>query len=284
MNRVREWTQRTVGMFRKRKRDAELEEELSAHLEMLVEQNVERGMTPQEARRAARIALGGGEQIKEAVREQRGLPMLRKSPGFAAIAIVSLALGIGANTATFTLAKAVLFDAMSVSHPDELRLLTWRQDSRSAVRGTWGDFYSDGKGGNLTASFSYPVYEQLRQNHALGNLIAFNAEGGGFDRITATIDGHAEIVVPELVSGNYFQQLGVGAQLGRPIEPGDDVTPGSGAVAVISDAFWARRFGRSPSVIGKTIDLNLIPMTIVGVAQAGFGGASHAQISSDVYF
>ena len=298
MNRMRECMKRVAGLFHKERRDAELEEELAAHLEMLVEQNVERGMTPEEARRAARIALGGVEQIKEAVREQRGLPslesfiadvrfglrMLRKSPGFAAIAIVSLALGIGANTATFTLAKAVLFDAISVSHPDELRLLTWRQDSRSAVRGTWGDFYSDGKGGNLTASFSYPVYEQLRQNHALGDLIAFNAEGGGFDRITATIDGHAEIVVPELVSGNYFQQLGVGAQLGRPIEPRDDVTPGSGAVAVISDAFWARRFGRSPSVIGKTIDLNLIPMTIVGVAQAGFGGASHAQISSDVYF
>lgn len=297
MSRVREWASRVAGVFHKGRRDRELEEELAAHLEMLAEQNVERGMTPEQARRAARIELGGGEQIKEAVREQRGVPrleslwldvrfglrMLRKNPGFTAIAVASLALGIGANTATFTLAKAVLLDTLPVSHPDELRLLAWTQDRRSAVRGTWGDFYSNGNGGQVTASFSYPVYQQLRQNKSLGDLFAFNVEGGGFDRMTATIDGHAEMVVPELVSGNYFQALRVAAQAGRPIEPADDVTPGSGAVAVISDAFWARRFGRSPAVIGKSIDLNLTPFTIVGVAPPGFAGASHTQVSSDVF-
>src|SRR5690348_16369280 len=128
MNRVREWTQRTVGMFRKRKRDAELEEELSAHLEMLVEENVERGMTPEEARRAARIALGGREQIKEGVREQRGLPWLEslwqdvrfglrtlgKNPGFTSVSILTLALGIGANTAIFTLIDAVMLRMLPV--------------------------------------------------------------------------------------------------------------------------------------------------------------------------
>lgn len=128
-----------------------------------------------------------------------------------------------------------------------------------------------------------PVYKLLRQNHRLGDLFAFNAEGGGFDHVTAAIDGNAEMVIPELVSGNCFQVLGVGTILGRPIKPADDATPGSGAVAVISESFWTRRFGRSPDVIGKTVKLNLTPITIVGVAARGFGGASHAQVSSDVF-
>jgi hypothetical protein len=151
--------------------------------------------------------------------------MLRKSPGFTAIAVVSLALGIGVNTAAFTLAKTALLDTLSVSRPDQLHLLGWIQDDRSVVPSMWGDFYPAGKGHNVVASFSYPVYEQLRrQNHSLGDLFAFKELGSSFDRLTATIDDLGEMITGELVSGDYFQGFGVRPVLGRPLEPADDTS------------------------------------------------------------
>jgi predicted permease len=209
--------------------------------------------------------------------------MLAKSPGVTAIAITSLGLGIGANTAIFTLAKAALFDALSVPHPGELRLLAYTQDDRSVIRHNWGDFYSDSQGRTVVASFSYPVYQELRhRDHSLGDLFAF-VDLSQFEHLSATIDGHAEVVTAELVSGNFFQGMGVGTVLGRSIEPADDDVPGSGAVAVISDSFWQRRFGRSPSVIGRTVDVNLAPVTIIGVAPRGFSGASHVHTPQDLF-
>ncbi len=131
--------------------------------------------------------------------------------------------------------------------------------------------------------FSYPVYQALRRrDHSLGDLFAF-VDLGQFEHLSATIDGHAEVVTAELVSGNFFQGIGVGTALGRPIEPADDAVPGSGAVAVISDSFWERRFDRSPSIIGKSVDVNLTPVTIIGVAPRGFSGASHVHIPQDLF-
>jgi predicted permease len=275
-----------------------MEAEVRFHIESYAEDLVRTGVPQQEAMRRARIQFGAIESQKDAIRASLGLRlwdelwadlrfgvrMLGKSPRFAVIAVASLALGIGANTAVFTLAKAALLDTLSVSHPDQLRLLAWTQDDRSVVGSMWGDFYPDGKGHSLVASFSYPVYEQLqRQNHTLGDLFAFKELGGGFDRLTATIDNHAEMVTGELVSGNYFEGFGVGTVLGRPIEPADDIAPGGGPVAVISDAFWARRFGRSSAVIGKALKLNLVAITIIGVAPKAFTGASHVEVSPDVF-
>ena len=278
--------------------EAEMEEEVRFHLESYAADLARNGVPEREAMRLARIQFGGIESHKDAIRASVGMRlwgelcadvrfgvrMLRKNPSFTAIAVGSLALGIGANTAVFTLAKAALLDTLSVPHASQLRLLAWTQDDKSVVSNMWGDFYPDGKGRNLVASFSYPVYQQLRnQNHELGDLFAFKELGAGLDRLTATIDTRAEIVTGELVSGNYFQGFGVATVLGRPIEPADDLAPGGGPVAVISDAFWARRFGRSPDVIGKAIKLNLIPITIVGVAPSGFTGASHVEMSPDVF-
>ncbi len=278
--------------------DAEMQAELQFHIESYAEDLMRSGVSREEALRRARLELGSIEAQKEDCRESLGvrlwddllsdlsygLRMLKKSPGFTAIAVVSLALGIGANTIIFTLAKQAMLDRLAVPHPEKLRLLTlYLSNKNSVVNGFWGSFYSAPGGETETTSFSYPVYEILRsQNRSLEDLFAFK-ELGSYDRLTATIDGHAEAVIGQLVSGNYYAGLGIGAELGRTIQPSDDAAPGAGAVAVVSDGFWARAFGRSPAAIGKTIELNLTPFTIVGVNPPTFTGAASVQRSPDVF-
>jgi predicted permease len=288
---------RLRGLFGQAKANYEFASEVETHIELLTERLIRQGMSQKDAARAARRQFGNTALLEQRQRETRaflwmttvfqdvryGLRMLARSPGITAIAIASLALGIGANTAIFTLAKAALFDALSVPHPDQLRLLAYTQDDRSAIRHDWGDFYTDKQGRIVVASFSYPAYQRLRdRDHSLGDLFAF-VDVNQFEHLSATIDGHAATVTAELVSGNFFQAMNVGTVIGRPIEPEDDAVPGSGAVAVISDAFWQQRFARSPSVIGKTVDVNLIPITIVGVAPRDFSGASHVHTPQDLF-
>jgi predicted permease len=288
---------RARGLFGQAKVDHEFSDEIETHVELLVEQFVRRGMDRPEAVRAARRQFGNVMLLQQRHREARAflwpatvwqdinfaIRVLAKRPGLTAISIVSLALGIGANTAIFTLAKAALFDTLSVPHPEQLRLLAYAQSDRSVIRHDWGDFYEDSRGRTVVASFSWPVYEELlHNNRSLGELFAF-VDLRQFEHLSATIDGHAEVVSAELVSGNFFQGIGVETALGRSIQPADDAVPGSGAVAVISDSFWTRHFNRSPSVIGKTIDVNLTPITIIGVAQRGFTGASNVQQAQDLF-
>ena len=288
---------RLRALFHQRKANQEFGDEVEAHIELLTERFVRQGLNRAEANYAARRQFGNAALVEERQREARtyvwlttivqdvrhGMRMLSKTPAVTAIAIASLGLGIGANTAIFTLAKAALLDSLSVPHPEQLRLLAYAQDDRSVIRECWGDFYTDAQGRTVLASFSWPVYKELqRENHSLGNLFAF-VDLSQFEHLSATVGGHAEVVSAELVSGNFFQELGVGTVLGRPIGPADDTTPGSGAVAVISDAFWQRQFGRSPSVLGKTLDVNLAPVTIVGVAPPGFTGASRVQTPQDLF-
>jgi len=252
------------------------------------------GLPREEAFRRARIELGGVAVQKENIREAWGTRawdelrsdlryasrMLAKSPGFTAIAIGSLALGIGANTTIFTITKQILLDKLAVHNPDELRLFAWTSAKKSIAHHTWGYWDQTPDGKTICTSFSYPVYQQLRQqNHVLQDIFAFK----NFPRLTATIDGKAEAVTAQLVSGNFYQALGVKPILGRGIQDADDTAPGNGPVTVISDALWSRRFGRSPDVIGKTIQLNLTPITIIGVNPPGFTGASSVQSSPDVF-
>jgi predicted permease len=256
------------NLFHKTRKDQELAEEIDAYLEMLVEQKISAGLDPAEARRAALIELGGGEQVKEKVREARaghqletlwrdlryGLQMLGRNPAFAAAAVLSLALGIGANTAIFSLMDAVLFKMLPVKNPEQLFFL-----ERSGVR-------RDAKDGS---GLSYAFIEQLRaRREAIAGVCAIDPGG----QVNLVVDGQAEVARGQLVSGGFFATLGVNALLGRTIIEEDDKIPGGHLVAVISYNYWQRRFARDPAIVGKSVAMNGHPFTIIGVTPPDFFG------------
>ncbi len=267
-------------------------EEMEEHLFRQTEENLRSGMTQAEGRRQAVLKFGAVEAIREQYHAEKSLPflesvvqdvryssrILRKSWGFTSIAAISLALAIGANTTIFSVMKRLLLDRLDVPHAEQLRLLHWHGDRNTAITNMWGmsDNLPEGIG---AASFSYPAFEQLRRdNHALEDLFAFKDVG----RLNATIDGNAQILQGELVSGNFFDQLQVHPQFGRPILADDDRT-GAPTVALISAELWQRAFGSSPAVVGRTIKINMVPVTIVGVAPQGFTGAKSVQSSPDLF-
>ena len=269
------------ALFGQRRSSDELEDEIQVHVQMLKERFIIQGMEPSDAEAAARRQFGNPTLLRERHHEQRtfsllatlvrdlhfGLRQLQRNPMLTCVAIASLALGIGANTAIFAAAKRVLFDTLPVSSPHELRLLTWMSGPEQPVPPVWGDVGPNEAGGLTSDSFSYPVFEEMRKRTDAAALIAFKDVS-----MAVTIDGHAEMIDGELISGNAFQSLGVNPELGRTLSPADDVAPGSGPVAVISDGFWTRQFARSPLVLGKAISLNGVPVTIVGVSRGRFAG------------
>jgi predicted permease len=275
---------RFAALFHQRKLEESLEEELRSHLDMAVELNLRNGMSPEQARREALLNFGGIAQTKEVYREQRGLPMietalqdlrygvrmLAKSPGFTAVAVLSLALGIGANTAIFTLIDAVLLKMLPVRNPQELVLLRWSVPSGIPVGShrvdgnTW-----DENGRNLGTSFSYPAFQQIRaRNRAFTDVFAFTGLG---DHVNVISKGEAGLARGQTVSSNYFSALGVQPTTGRMFVETDDRV-GAPPVCVISDGYWKRRFGRDNSIAGKAISIAGVPFTIVGVTPPEFFG------------
>jgi predicted permease len=267
-------------------------EEMAEHLSLQTEENLRSGMTPAEARRQAVLKFGPVEAIREQYHAEKSLPLLEsvvqdvrysirilgKSRGFTSIAAISLALAIGANTTIFSAMKRLLLDRLDVPHAEQLRLLHWHGDRNTAVTNMWGmsDNTPEGIG---AASFSYPAFEQLRRdNHVLEDLFAFKDVG----RMNATIGGDAQILQGELVSGNYFDQLQVQPQIGRPILAADDQI-GAPAVALISAELWQRAFGSSSAVVGRTIKVNMVPVTVIGVTPPGFTGAKSLQSAPDLF-
>ena len=281
------------AMSRRSRLESDMEAELQLHLEALTDDLIRAGHSPVEATRRARIALGPAIVHKEEMRASLGLRwfdefradvrygirILAKSPGFTLIAASSLALAIGANTTIFAIGKQLLYDRLSVPHPEQLRMLRWNGDGHEAVHGMWGDFDSTPDSGTTSSVFTYPIYTQLRDhNQQLQDLVAFKEDG-----MNATIRGNAQRVNTDMVSGNFFAALGVRPQLGRALQPSDDAVSGAGSVAMISDSLWQSQFGRSPSVIGQTVTLNQAAVTIVGVCPRGFTGAKNVQQSPDFF-
>ena len=294
--RLKSWMRSVSG---RRRVEAEMEAEIDFHLEARAADLVRRGLSPSEAMRQARLEFGTVAAHKDAMRRSLGLRwwdesrddlrygvrILRKSPGFTSIAVVSLALAIGANTTIFSVANEMLFEQLGVPHPSQLRLLAMRGDEKVLIHLIWGsadELPDPGHENRMTRydGFTYPVYQQLRANNrVLEDLFAFK----GLGRMNVTVDGAAEPADAQLVSGNFYQQLQVQPVLGRTILPSDDGAPGRGAVAMISDGFWSRAFGRSPAVLGKVIDVDNTPVTIVGVNPKSFTGAESVQQGPDLF-
>ena len=271
-----------------------MEEELGFHLEARAADRMREGLSATEAARQARLEFGGMATHKDAMRRSLGLRwfddlmadlrygtrVLKGSPGFTLIAVASLALAIGANTTIFSVANQLLYARLGVPHPEQLRLLFWSGKKKSVVHSMWGSWYPNGTGGTKSESFSYPVYQQLRkENRSLNDLFAFKNIG----RVNVTVNGEAQSVQADTVSGNFYAEMLTKPQLGRPILPSDDGETGSGAVVVISEGFWERAYGRAPDVIGKVITVNMTPVTIVGINEHGFTGAKSAQTSSELF-
>ena len=262
---------RLLGMFQKEKLDHELDDEIKSHLEMQVEDNVRRGMSLEEARYAAQRSFGGVDQIKESYRDRRGVPVfettlqdlrfairvLRRSPVYTTVVVLTLAIGIGANTAIFSLVDAVLIKLLPVNNPEQLVAIdTFNQ-----------------RGERI--NFSYPLFEQLRDRTQTFKGVFAAIDGtSNMEMVGPTSNSQPLPVEVQLVSGEYFPVLGVNAITGRTLTVEDNKVPGAHPVAVINYAFWRNRLGGDNSIVGKSITLKNQPFTIVGVTPPDFFGES----------
>jgi predicted permease len=282
LNRLRTLAAKIRATLQPTRVAVDLEDEVELHIHMLTDRLLQQGMGPGDAAAAARRQFGNSTVLREQHYMQStfsflttlwrdisfGARQLQRNPLLTFVGVASLALGVGANTAIFAGAKRVLFDTLPVTQPDELRMLTWVSGREQPVPPVWGDVGSNDKGGLTSNAFSYPVWQELRKRvDAVQDFVAFKDVS-----MTATLNGHPEIVGVEMISGDAFRALGVEPALGRLLISSDDAGPGMGPAAVISQGYWSERFGRSPSVIGKVILLNGVPMTIVGVTAGRFAG------------
>jgi predicted permease len=255
------------------RRDDDLSEELEAHLELLVDEHVRAGMSQADARRAAHLDMGGVTQVAEAVRDVRpyawlgriaqdaryALRMLWHAPAFTLAAVATLAIGIAANTAMFTVVDAVLLRTLPVHDPSQLIAI--------GIPTAVGGHTTGGARGDL---LSVPLYRDLRDHNRFVTDLAATGTAG---RLYVRADhGDYEHPVGRYVSGNYFAVLGVAAARGRVYSAGDDVRSHPSPAIIISDGYWRRRFGGASDVVGRDLLVNGVKLTIVGIAPRGFNG------------
>ena len=272
---------RLRSLFRRAKVEEELDDELRFHQEQQAGKYMRAGMSREEAFRRVRLDFGGHEQVKEDCRDARGvsfleslaqdlrygLRMLAKSPAFTAVIVLTLALGIGANTAIFTLVDAVMLRSIPVSDPQQLVVAQWsaRKAPKALGMSSFGDC-AHNREGTIGCSLPYPLFEEIQsQKKVFADAMAF----AGPSQMDLSGNGTATIAQGELVSGSYFQTLGVSPALGRTLTP-DDEKPGAPAVVVLDYGYWQRAFAGSPGALGRTIRLNNAAFTIIGVAEPGF--------------
>lgn len=257
------WARR---LFRKFGDEDRLDEELRFHLEQQAAGYVAEGMAPDEARRRARVEFGGLEQITEEVHDTRevyfiqdffrdiryGVRMLRKAPGFTFVAVLTLALGIGANTAIYAVIDSLLIRPLPVPDAQEITVLGYQQ-----------------RGGDLQTQYSYQEWKDLREQTSqvfAGVVGAMQSQDG------LTANGHVEPMTISYVTGNFFSVLGLQPTLGRLILPSEGKAAGADPVMVLSYSYWQSRFAGDPGVIGQAVAVNGRPVTIVGIAPKEFHG------------
>jgi predicted permease len=261
MHRLRTLASRLLNLFRKRRLDENLDAELRAHLQMLTDENLRRGMTPKEAAQAARREFGGFEQTKENYRDQRSLPFLdsffqdvrfafrlfAKKPAFSLIAIATLAVGIGANTAIFSAVHSVLLRPLPYVHADRLTVI-------------WSTFSTDGR-----APSSGPELTYLREHSRLfEDFGAVWAQSGAL-----TGEGEPQYVRLGLVTSNFLSLLADKPQLGR-FFLAEEQGRGAAKSIILSNSLWRNRFGGDPKLVGKSVRLNGVPVTVVGILPRNF--------------
>jgi macrolide transport system ATP-binding/permease protein len=269
--------------WRRKRRETDLDDEIAYDLAMEAEERVRSGVARQEAEQASRRDFGNVLLLKEGIREmwgwtsierlaqdlRYGWRTLRKNPLFATMAVLSLALGIGANTAIFSFMDAILMRALPVQRPGELVILNWHtKGPPGVVHGLSGSWYNDRHTGWTSGDFPYPAFESLRANNSvLSSMFGF-ADAG---RLNLSVQGQTDLVDGQLVSGNFFNSLGVRPAVGRLISEDDDRS-GAAPTVVISYNYWRRRFAGSADAIGQPVFLNRMAFTIAGVSAPEFFG------------
>ena len=258
---ARRWWLRLQSLSHRRRVAHELDDEIQFHLDQQIAENTAAGMSREEATRRARIEFGGIELAKEECRDARGvrpletiwldaryaLRTLRKSPSFTTVAVLTLTLGIGANTAVFSIVNGLVLRSLPVERPNEL---VFFENAR----------YGPGQ--------SFPNYKDLRDgSHTFAGLVGYR-----ISPMEMETDTGPQRIWGYLATGNYFDVLGVQPVLGRFFKQSEDLHPGGSPYAVLSYSAWWSRFGAAPAIVGKTIRLNRLPYTVLGVAPPDFHG------------
>ncbi|HEV2489240.1 MAG TPA: ABC transporter permease [Candidatus Acidoferrales bacterium] len=269
MRRLTKLSLRFRSLFRRHDADHELDSELRFHLDRQIAANIAAGMSPAEARRQAMLEFGGVEELKEECRDMRrinwlqdfvqdlrfGLRMLRKSPGFTTVAVLTLALGIGATTSIFSVIKATILNPLPFRQPEKL-VYVWE--------GAPGERYHQGDQSYFSSVRTGNLYAWRSQSQSLESVSAYR-----WQSMLLTGEKQAEEVTAQDVADQFFETLGRPAQLGRTFQPAD-YGPGSPNVTVLSHRMWVEKFDQDHGIIGRRVLLNHVPHEVVGVMPAGF--------------